>query len=426
MTDDTDRGIRQFAWAHDGRHLLYLQDTGGDENWRLHDVDLPTMERRDLTPFEGVQTELIATEREFPDEILVGLNKDNPQLHDVYRLDLKTGELGKELVNPGLIGMLADAQLVVRAGLRPQPDGSMSLVVRDSAAGDVARAAGDPGRGLADHGPGRVQRRRRLHAAGVLGGRAGGPADPDRPRYRRHRGAGRGSGGGRQRRQDEPGHPRAADRHRSQGEVGVPGAGPVSGQAPGPRSALCNPATRCSLTPTTRTGSGWCRSPTTPARSRSTPTTPPPAPAVSCSSISRSCPEYELARKEPFSYQSRDGLTINGYLTFPPGRDRTDLPTVLLVHGGPWARDTWGFDPQAQWLANRGYLCIQVNFRGSSGYGKAFLNAGDREWGANMQDDLSDAVAYAISQGWTDPARSRDPRRLVRRVRGAGRRRVHS
>src|SRR5258707_964668 len=125
VTDDTDRGIRQFAWAHDGRHLLYLQDSGGDENWRLHDVDLPTMQRRDLTPFEGVQTELIATERDFPDEILVGLNKDNPQLHDVYRLELKTGELTKELVNPGLIGIVADAHLVVRPGLQPRPAGSM-------------------------------------------------------------------------------------------------------------------------------------------------------------------------------------------------------------------------------------------------------------------------------------------------------------
>ncbi len=111
VTDDTDRGIRQFAWAHDGRHLLYLQDTGGDENWRLHDVDLTTMQRRDLTPFPGVQTQLIATEKDFPDEILIGLNKDNVQLHDVYRLDLRTGELTKELTNPGFIGMVADAQL---------------------------------------------------------------------------------------------------------------------------------------------------------------------------------------------------------------------------------------------------------------------------------------------------------------------------
>ena len=102
---------------------------------------------------------------------------------------------------------------------------------------------------------------------------------------------------------------------------------------------------------------------------------------------------------EPFSFTARDGLTIHGYATFPPGADRRDLPMVLNVHGGPWARDAWGFDPEAQWLANRGYLCVQVNFRGSTGYGKAFVNAGDREWGGRMQDDLSDAVAYVTGQG---------------------------
>jgi len=104
VTDDSDRGIRMFAWAHDGRHLLYLQDTGGDENWRLHDVDLATMQRRDLTPFDNVQTQLIAGEKKFPTEILVGMNRDNPQLHDVYRLDLTTGELTKEVENPGFVG----------------------------------------------------------------------------------------------------------------------------------------------------------------------------------------------------------------------------------------------------------------------------------------------------------------------------------
>jgi dipeptidyl aminopeptidase/acylaminoacyl peptidase len=106
-----------------------------------------------------------------------------------------------------------------------------------------------------------------------------------------------------------------------------------------------------------------------------------------------------------FSYQARDGLVIHGYATFPPDGERNALPTVLNVHGGPWGRDVWGFDPEAQWLANRGYLCLQVNFRGSTGYGKAFVNAGDREWGAAMQDDLTDAVAFAVQQGWADPKR---------------------
>ncbi len=404
VTDDTDRGIRQFAWAHDGRHLLYLQDSGGDENWRLHDVDLPTMQRRDLTPFEGVQTELIATERDFPDEILVGLNKDNPQLHDVYRLELKTGELTKELVNPGLIGIVADAHLVVRAGLQPRPDGSMSLMVRDGADEDWRELLVIPAEDSLTTGPvafsadGRslllvssvdAQAARLIRvelATGATEVLAEDPAadvsdvrlNPDtrepqivtilkaRSEYRvldpsvaRHVDAIRAL---------HPGDPVFADADDADRVWLVSftnDAGPVSYYAYD-----------------TATGTG--------------------------SFLFEHQPElsnYELAAMEPFGYQSRDGLAINGYLTFPPGQDRTDLPTVLLVHGGPWARDAWGFDPQAQWLANRGYLCIQVNFRGSSGYGKAFLNAGDREWGAKMQNDLSDAVAHAVSQGWTDPSR---------------------
>ncbi len=404
VTDDTDRGIRQFAWAHDGHHLLYLQDTGGDENWRLHDVDLPTMQRRDLTPFDGVQTELIATERDFPDEILVGLNKDNPQLHDVYRLDLTTGKLSKELANPGLIGMLADAQLVVRAGLAPQPDGSMSLVVRDSATADWRELLTIPAEDSLTTGPvafsadggalllvssvgAQAARLIRVDlATGATEVLAEDPAadvsdvrlNPDtrepqivtfltaRSEYRvldpsvaRHLDAIRALNPG------DPVFSDADDADRVWLVSFTNDAGPVSFYAYD-----------------TATGTGSFLFEHQPQLSK-----------------------YELAGMEPFSYQSRDGLTINGYLTFPAGQDRTDLPTVLLVHGGPWARDSWGYDSEAQWLANRGYLCIQVNFRGSSGYGKAFLNAGDREWGARMQDDLSDVVAHAISQGWSDPSR---------------------
>src|SRR5215467_6224615 len=111
VTNDTDRGIRTFAWAHDNKHLLYLQDLGGDENWRLYDVDLTTMQQRDLTPFEGVQAQILATEKKLPDQVLVGLNRDNPALHDVYRLDLVTGDLVKEVENPGFAGWVADTNL---------------------------------------------------------------------------------------------------------------------------------------------------------------------------------------------------------------------------------------------------------------------------------------------------------------------------
>jgi dipeptidyl aminopeptidase/acylaminoacyl peptidase len=115
--------------------------------------------------------------------------------------------------------------------------------------------------------------------------------------------------------------------------------------------------------------------------------------------------EYELAAMEPFTFTARDGLVVHGYVTFPPGLGRAGLPAVLNVHGGPQTRDAWGFHSEAQWLANRGYLCVQVNYRGSTGYGKAFTAAGDREWGGKMHDDLIDAVSYVVSQGWADPSR---------------------
>jgi dipeptidyl aminopeptidase/acylaminoacyl peptidase len=108
---------------------------------------------------------------------------------------------------------------------------------------------------------------------------------------------------------------------------------------------------------------------------------------------------------EPISFMSRDSLLIHGYLTYPPGRNPRNLPLVLRVHDGPWYRDWWGFNGEVQWLANRGYACLQINYRGSTGYGKEFLNAGDREWGGKMQNDLTDAVAWAISQGIANPKR---------------------
>ncbi|MBT3320363.1 MAG: S9 family peptidase [Clostridia bacterium] len=115
--------------------------------------------------------------------------------------------------------------------------------------------------------------------------------------------------------------------------------------------------------------------------------------------------EYEFAPVEPIEYTATDGLQIEGYATFPVGVGRENLPTVVMVHGGPWSRDVWDFNPETQFLANRGYLVLQVNFRGSTGYGKDFILAGDKEWGGKMHQDILDAVAYAIEMGWTDPDR---------------------
>jgi len=404
VTDDTDRGIRQFAWAHDGRHLLYIQDSGGDENWRLHDVDLQTMQRRDLTPFDGVQTQLIAAERKFPTEILIGLNRDNEQLHDVYRLDLVTGELAKEVKNPGFVGWLADSQLVVRGAFAPQPDGSFQLLVRDSADDDwrglLAVPADDAlttepiafsadGGSLLATSSVNAETARLVRIDVATGSVEVLCEDPeaDVSNVRVH---------------PDTREPQIVilEKDRSEYRVLDPSVADdlaaIRALHPGDPAIVDADDSDATWLVAFTNDSG-------------------PVPFFSYDRAARrgqflfehqpELSRFELAPMEPFSFISRDGLTLHGYATFPLGGDQADLPTVLNVHGGPWARDSWGFDPEAQWLANRGYLCVQVNFRGSTGYGKSFLNAGDREWGAKMQDDLSDAAAFAISQGWSDPAR---------------------
>ncbi len=115
--------------------------------------------------------------------------------------------------------------------------------------------------------------------------------------------------------------------------------------------------------------------------------------------------EDEMADMQPIKYTSRDGLTIHGYLTLPKVAEAKNLPAVLVVHGGPWARDRWGFNPEAQFLANRGYAVLQVNFRGSTGYGKEFWEISFKRWGKEMQDDLTDGVQWLVDQGIADPER---------------------
>jgi dipeptidyl aminopeptidase/acylaminoacyl peptidase len=404
VTEDRDRGIRIFGWAHDGRHLLYLQDTGGNENWRLYDVDLATGEHRDLTPFDNVQARVIAADKKFPNDVLVGLNRDNPQLHDVYRLDLVTGKLVREVENPGFLDWVADTNLVVRAALAPHEDGGLELMVRDGAQQDwkplltipaedslttsPVSFAADGGSLLAlsslDADTSRLVR---LSLDG--GGTEVLAADPeaDVTAVRLH---------------PDTLEPQIATvlKDRSAYRVLDP-----SLQADLEAIRALHPGDPF-FTGGDDADATWLVGFTNDSGSVA---------FFSYDRLSRSgrflfearpeLSQYQLASMEPFSFTARDGLTIHGYATFPLGAGRSGLPTVLNVHGGPWARDIWGYHPEAQWLANRGYLCIQVNFRGSTGYGKAFVNAGDREWGGRMQDDLNDAVAFAVGRGWADPER---------------------
>ncbi len=407
LTNDTERGIRAFFWGQDNKRILYVQDAGGDENWRLYDTELATGTTRDLTPFEGVQAQLIAEEKKFPTELLVGLNKENPQLHDVYHLDVGTGELEMILKNPGIVGFVADAEMRVRAGLEPRPDGGMNLVGRppgatpeqwellldidsDDALSTAPIGFTADGNSLyllssVDANASRLLRvdlnedlttvvlaeDPQYDVSGVM-------SNPDTKEIQMVSFT-------KARTEHVVIDPSIADDIEAIQQI-QPGDFTFLGRDHADRTWLVaftvddGPVAYYAWDRETRQATFLFHH----------------QPALS---------EYTLANMEPFSFTARDGLEIHGYLTFPPGVDRRDLPAVLMVHGGPWARDNWGFNAEAQWLANRGYVSVQVNFRGSTGYGKEFVNAGNKQWAAAMHDDLIDAVEYVVGQRWADRKR---------------------
>jgi dipeptidyl aminopeptidase/acylaminoacyl peptidase len=404
VTEDRDRGVRVYTWAHDRRHILYLQDRGGDENWRLFDVDLATGTHRDLTPFDDVQVQLIAVDKRFPTDVLVGINRDNPELHDVYHLDLVTGELRKVEENPGFIGWVADAEMVVRAGVAPQPDGGLILMVRDGedrdwrplmtvSAEDALttgplsfNVAGSSLLALSSVGVDTARLVRINLADGATEELAGDPeADVTGVRL-----------------DPDTWEPQIVTVLKDRAELIVldpalsADVDAVGALDPGEPDIGSGDDEDASWLVAFNHDDGPVSYFAYERASRHGRFLFDHQPALS---------NYTLGAMEPFSFSSRDGLTVHGYLTFPPGQERAVLPTVLNVHGGPWARDAWGYDAEAQWLANRGYLCVQVNYRGSTGYGKAFINAGNKEWGGRMHDDLVDAVAFVVDQGWSDPDR---------------------
>jgi dipeptidyl aminopeptidase/acylaminoacyl peptidase len=401
VTHDRDRGIRVFSFCHDDKTLVYLQDTDGNEDWRLYRLDLGSGAAHLVTPGEGAQATVLAHNRWNPTTMLVGLNADNPMLHDVYRLDLESGAFDKIEVNPGYAAWLVDSDLAIRGGVSMTPDGGAVVHLRDTSTGRDAPwleiPAGD------------------LLTTGVYGfSRDGSVAyllssiDANAARLIRIDL----STGAETVLAQNPEYDVAfvlsdpdtlepqcvvflAEREtwvHLDPELGAE-IDALHARLPG----------EIGISRSERTDRRWLVS--------DTPSDGPVRYYVYDRDNARltylfahkpALEDYRLSVMEPFSYQARDGLTIHGYVTYPPGVDRIALPAVLTVHGGPWHRDLWGYDPEAQWLANRGYACIQVNYRGSTGYGKAFGNAGDREWGRAMHTDLLDAVDHLADQGHID------------------------
>ena len=402
VTDDRDRGIRTQTWAHDGRHLLYVQDKGGDENWRLYGVDLDSGDVRDYTPFDGVQVQILAMSKERPSELVIALNKDNPQLHDPYLLNLDSGELTKLEDNPGFMQWAVDRDLNPRVGVLMKPDGSITLVTRRGGEwAPLYEVDADDSLSIMPMGFNRDSSEMYLRTSKDANAARLVALDLS-------------SGAERVIAEDEQYdvggvmiHPDTRevqmvvfDKDRLERVV-------LDSSIEGDFASLArvHPGDM-DLTDRDHADATWLVAFTAddgPVAFYSWDRA-----AQEATLLFTHQPElehYQLAKVEPFEFTARDGLVVHGYLTFPAGGERSNLPTVLNVHGGPWARDMWGFDPESQWFANRGYLSVQVNYRGSTGYGKDFLNAGDREWAGKMHDDLIDAVNWVVETGYTDPER---------------------
>jgi len=402
VTADKKRGIRMYFWQPDSEHVLYLQDADGDENWHLYQTSLKSRNTRDLTPFQGVQAQVVAVDPNFPDQILVGLNLENRQLHDVYRIQLRTGAVELDTKNPGDVsGWTADNALQVRVASVFTPDGGTELRVRDDAkapwrpfqkwgadetfGGVAAFTPDNKGAWIISSVDANAARLMEFDLAAGTGKVVAEDADYDVSGLLTHP---------TKRTLEAVSFVRA----RSEWQILDPAIrrdfGFLLHTMDGDMEVLSRDLADAKWIVAFVVDNGpvyyylYER-----GKLRQ---------ELLFTNRSR-LRKFELAKMTPISFTARDGLTLHGYLTLPVGLDPKKLPMVLNVHGGPWGRDVWGFGAEAQWLANRGYAVLQVNFRGSTGYGKKFLNAGDREWGAKMHDDLVDAKRWAVSQGYADP-----------------------
>ena len=410
LTAETKRPIRQYFWSPDSKQLLFINDAGGDENFLLYGVDINTAAVRSLTPFQKTRVRLIQVSPDVPDRILVGINNRDAKWHDVYSLDLASGKLTPVLMNTGdYANFIADQKLVIRAASKARDDGgadyyrvvdnkveatpfesvglddslttdpigytsdgktlywidsrnreTAALIAQDVATGARTVIASDPradiGGAIADPRTGKVL------AYGV--------------EYLRN--------------EWKPldaavGADVAFLEKQLKGDIAVTS------------QTLDNSKWTVAVDPVTAPSSVWLFDRGTRALTK----------------LYTGRPALEgmpLVAMHPVEIKSRDGKILPSYLTLPPGSDadgdgrpNAPVPLVLLVHGGPWGRDSYGYDGLHQLLANRGYAVLATNFRASTGFGKSFVKAGDLQWGRAMHDDLIDATDWAIANGVTSP-----------------------
>ena len=406
ITNAIKRPIRIYFWAHNSEQILYPQDAAGNENFHLFAVNVQTGDEIDLTPFESVQARVIKTDRDFPDEILVGINNRVPKWHDVWRINTRTGERQLVFENDEYVALLVDNRFQIRAGMRFLKDGSQIVYVRD--------ADDQPWYELIHW-----QQEDTL-TSGVSGFSRDGQTiymhdsrSGDKAGLYAYSSVG-----------EEPTYDLIARSDLSDlsqvvfdPATGRPQA--VAFEYTRRQWQILDPAIEDDWNYLTnlRDGEMLVASRSHDDRLWIVVYVRDDGPveyflydrdegeATFLFTNRSELADHKLAKMKPVVITARDGLKLVSYLTTPLGKKPRNLPMVLLVHGGPWSRDSWGFNSLHQWLANRGYAVLSVNFRGSTGFGKQFVNAGDREWAGAMHDDLIDAVLWAVDQKIADPDR---------------------
>jgi len=403
ITSSTERDIVGYFWANNSR-IAYIQDRFGDENWRLYAVNIDGSDEKELTPFEKVQVRLVDDLRDDEEHMLISMNKRDPRIFDVYRINIATGGMDMIAQNPGnIMGWLTDHEGNLRVAVTT--DGvNTSLLYRDSEEADFQvlvttdfRESLDPLFFTFDN--------KNLYIASNIGRDKSAIYEYDVKTNKQTRLIYE--------------HPEVdvSSLMRSDKQKKITGVVYVTDKRhyhffdqereklqkdleerlPGYEVVVYN-MSRDERKILVRTysdrslGSYYYFNLDTNE-------------FMKLADRSPWINEEEMAEMEPVTYTSRDGLTIHGYLTLPKGLKPKNLPVVVNPHGGPWYRDSWGFNPEVQFLANRGYAVLQMNFRTSTGYGREFWEAGFKQWGLAIQDDITDGVKWLIGQGIADPKR---------------------
>jgi dipeptidyl aminopeptidase/acylaminoacyl peptidase len=403
VTFATERDIAGYFWKGNNR-IIYVQDSKGDENFRLFGVDKDGSNQKDLTPFDKVRAGIVDDLVDNSNEMLIQMNKENPQVFDVYRIDVNTGKMIVVGQNPGNItGWQTDHNGKLRVAITTDGVNS-SVLYRDSEDQEFKtlltttfKETFSPLFFTFDN--------KNLYVSSNIGRDKSAIVEYDinnnkevkvlyeNPDYDVN-----GLSYSRKRKVIEFANYTGwkQEYHFFDKETKdiyndltskLPGKELfVTGINKNEDKLLIRTYSDKSL------GSFYFYNVKTKELSMLT-------------EVSPWLNEEHLADQKPITYKTRDGLTIHGYLTLPKGIDPKNLPVVVNPHGGPWARDAWGFNPEVQFLANRGYAVLQMNFRGSTGYGREFWEKSFKQWGKTMQDDISDGVKWLIDQGIADPKR---------------------